>query len=234
MIQFVPYASSSKGNLYTLDDGHTKVLIEMGLSIKSLKKALNYDLSSISFALLSHSHHDHSKSVKEIMKAGIDVYTGQETIDALGLSGHRIHPIKHQEKFTIGTWTILPLASQHDALGSLAFLMVNSENERFLFATDTYYLAYKFKNLHTIAVECNYIPEILEANMEEGLVAKTVATRLLESHFSLPNVKNFLQATDLSKVQEIVLIHLSSANSDSERIKREIQELTGKIVRIAE
>ena len=56
---------------------------------------------------------------------------------------------------------------------------------------------------------------------------------VLRSHFSLENVKEFLQANDLSKVQEIWLLHLSDGNSDAERFKREIQELTGKVVYIA-
>ena len=54
--------------------------------------------------------------------------------------------------------------------------------------------------------------------------------RILKSHFSLENVKEFLKANDLSRVQEIWLLHLSDGNSDAERFKREIQELTGKMV----
>jgi DNA-binding transcriptional MerR regulator len=54
--------------------------------------------------------------------------------------------------------------------------------------------------------------------------------RLLRLHFSLENVKEFLRANDLSKVQEIWLLHLSDNNSDEERFKREIMELTGKVV----
>ena len=56
MINFQPYASGSTANLYTVNDGKTKVLIEMGLPISKLKKALGYGLSKVSFALLTHSH----------------------------------------------------------------------------------------------------------------------------------------------------------------------------------
>jgi phosphoribosyl 1,2-cyclic phosphodiesterase len=54
--------------------------------------------------------------------------------------------------------------------------------------------------------------------------------RVMRSHFSLDNVKEFLRANDLSKVKEIHLLHLSDGNSDEARFKREIQELTGKPV----
>ena len=54
--------------------------------------------------------------------------------------------------------------------------------------------------------------------------------RVIDTHFALEDVKEFLKANDLSKVKEIYLIHLSDGNSDAEQFKREIQELTGKTV----
>ena len=51
--------------------------------------------------------------------------------------------------------------------------------------------------------------------------------RLIESHFSLENVKEFLKANDLSRVRGIWLMHMSLVNCDFKRAKREIQELTG-------
>ena len=52
--------------------------------------------------MLSHSHADHSKAVKDVMKTGIDVYTSQGTIDALGLSGHCIHAVRANKQYKIG------------------------------------------------------------------------------------------------------------------------------------
>lgn len=57
---------------------------------------------------------------------------------------------------------------------------------------------------------------------------QTLGSILLKSHFSLENIKKFLLANGLSRVQEIWLLHLSDGNSDAERFKREIQSLTGK------
>ena len=233
MITFNAYASGSNANLYTAYDGQTKVLVEMGLPIKEIKKVLGFGLSEISFALLTHSHADHSRAVKDILKAGIDVYTSQGTIDALGLSGHRVHVSQAKKQFTIGSWTVMPLDSQHDAPEPLSFLMANQKGERLLFATDTFYIKYRFKRLDVIAVECNYSMDILRENMATGLVAPELKNRLLKSHMSLETCKEFLKANDLSRVQKIWLIHLSDGNSDSARFKREIQALTGKFVTIA-
>jgi phosphoribosyl 1,2-cyclic phosphodiesterase len=57
--------------------------------------------------------------------------------------------------------------------------------------------------------------------------------RLLRSHFSLENVLDFLKANDMSKVQEIHLLHLSDNNSDEVLFRRRVQEATGKPVYIA-
>jgi phosphoribosyl 1,2-cyclic phosphodiesterase len=57
--------------------------------------------------------------------------------------------------------------------------------------------------------------------------------RLLRSHFSLENVLEFLRANDLSKVEEIWLLHLSQSNSSEELFKKEVQAATGKPVFIA-
>ena len=184
-------------------------------------------------ALYLMSTFDHSKAVKDIMKAGIDCYISAGTAEALGLSGHRINIVKAKQQFRIGTWTVLPFDTQHDAAEPLGFLLANQDGEKLLYATDTYYIRYRFQGLTHIMVEANYSLDILRANVEAGTVDANLKNRIIKSHFSLENVKKFLQANDLSRVQEIWLLHLSDGNSDAERFKREIQSLTGKPVYIA-
>ena len=127
----------------------------------------------------------------------------------------------------------MPIEAIHDSPEPLAFLIANSQGERCLFATDTAYLKNRFVNLNLIAVECNYSLDILKRNVEAGAVPKELKSRILKSHFSLENVKQFLRANDLSRVREIWLLHLSEQNSCAERFKREVMELTGKPTYIA-
>ena len=229
MLNFQSYASGSAANLYTVDDGKTKVLIEMGLPIAKLKKALSYGLSKISFALLTHSHADHSKGVKEVMKAGIDIYTSQGTIDALELSGHRIHAIKALEQFSIGTWIIMPFDTIHDASEPLGFLMVSGK-DKFCFITDTAFVKYKFSGLSILCIECNYQSSILEENIDSGICDPGLKARLLKTHLSLSNVIEFLKANDLSCVRKIFLMHLSARNANAKQMKNTIEAEFGKPV----
>lgn len=233
MIDIQVLASSSRGNCYRITDGSTPLLLEAGIQFKDIQRGLNFRVSDIVGVLISHEHKDHSKAIADVMKAGIDCYMSLGTAEALNISGHRVKTITPLQQFHIGTWTILPFETQHDAKEPVGFLLVNQAGEKLLFATDTYYVRYKFVGLTHIMVECNYSLDILRANVEDSLVDEAQKNRLLQSHFSLANVKEFLRSNDLSQVREIHLLHLSDGNSDADRFKREIQELTGKPVYVA-
>lgn len=233
MIEIKPLGSSSAGNAYHITDGYTDLLLEAGIRYKDIQRALNFQTTKIAGCLISHEHGDHCKAVADIVKAGIDVYASQGTLDALGLSSHRAKRIRAKQQFRIGTWTILPFDVQHDVAEPLGFLLANQAGEKLVFITDSYYCRYKFPGLTHIMLECNYSMQILDQNIESGRVPAVMKKRLLRSHFSLENAKDFLLANDLSKVQEIWLLHLSDNNSDEGLFKREIQELTGKPVFVA-
>ncbi|MFC4768710.1 MBL fold metallo-hydrolase [Effusibacillus consociatus] len=233
MIEIVSHASGSSGNFYTISDGTTTVAIECGLPLKKIRQAMGFRVSGLAGVLLSHEHLDHSKAAGEVMKAGIYVYASHGTFTAIGLSGHRVKRIEAKKQFKLGTWTVMPFDVEHDAAEPLGFLLLNQAGEKLLFATDTYYIRYRFPGLTHIMVECNYSIQILNENIAAGRVPASLKPRLLKSHFSLEHVKDFLLANDLSKVQEIWLLHLSSTNSNEEMFKREIQALTGKVVYVA-
>ena len=235
MIEILPLASGSRGNCYRVSDGRTPLLLECGIGINNILRNLKFGVSSLAGCLVSHGHKDHAKAVKDLMKFGIDIYLSQGTADeisGLGPWRHRINIIKAKQQFRIGTWTVLPFDTQHDVF-NLGFLLANQDGEKCLYLSDTMYCKYRFQGLTHILIEANYSLDILKRNVEAGAVPKELKSRILKSHFSLENVKRFLQANDLSKVQEIWLLHLSDNNSDCERFKREVMELTGKPTYIA-
>ncbi len=227
MIEITPFASGSTGNCYRITDGRTPLLLECGIKYKDIQKGCGFRLTEIKACFISHEHQDHAKAVKDLMKAGIDCYMSQGTAEALEISGHRLNIIKAKQQFRTGTWTILPFETQHDAAEPLGFLLANQDREKLLYATDTYFIRYRFQGLTHIMIEANYSLDILRANVEAGSVPATLKNRLLKSHFSLENVKEFLRSNNLERVREIYLIHMSDGNSDEVRFKREIQEVTG-------
>jgi phosphoribosyl 1,2-cyclic phosphodiesterase len=227
-------ASGSSGNCYKVSDGQTSLLLECGIPFREIQKKLNFKLYEIDGCLVSHEHGDHSKAIMELLKSGIDVYMSKGTAAPFQHDFFKTIQIKAREQFQVGTFDILPFDTQHDAAEPLGFILYSRvTKEKLLFATDTYYIKYRFEGLNYIMVECNYAIDILRANSEAGRLTLALKNRLLQSHFELSNVKKFLEVNDLSRVKGIYLLHLSDGNSDEERFRREIQELTGKPVIIA-
>lgn len=233
MIQITTVASGSKGNAYHISDGHTSLLLEAGAPIKTIKKALNFNLQNPIGCLITHEHMDHAKYTKQMLDATINCYMSEGTAKALNINHHRIKTLENKKPIQIGTWTVLPFDVQHDVNEPFGYLIQSKEGDKLLFATDTYYIKYRFKGLTHLMVECNYAQSVLDANLENGKLHNFLYKRVMRSHFSLENVVKFLEANDLSLVDEIHLLHLSDNNSDEKLMYETVARKTGKRVIIA-
>lgn len=237
MLEIKALASGSSGNCYRVNDGKTSLLIEAGIPIQKIKEGLNFTLTDIVGCLISHEHGDHSKSISEVIAAGVDCYLSPGTIDVLDSidsSYHRIHAISAKKPLQIGSWVVKPFEVQHDANDPIGFILWSrNTGDKLIYITDSFYSKYIFNKPDYIMVECNYSEEILKKNVKAGKVHPVLEKRLKRSHFSLENVKDFLKSNDLRNTKEIWLLHLSNTNSDEKLFKKTIQELTGKLVKIA-
>ena len=203
--------SESAGNCYFIESDAECLIIEAGIRIPELKKALNYDLSKVVGCLISHSHGDHCKYARDYMKAGINVYTSKETIAAANLSGHRIIPISPQP-VQLGGFTIKCFPVPH-GVPTLGFLIKHPGAGSILFVTDAACIPNRFCNLNHILIEANYENSILTNDRAVG------------NHMSLDTCLEFLRSNDMKQVRNIVLLHLSSENSDSKMFAKSVQSV---------
>lgn len=227
--------SSSAGNGYVFDNGKEALLVECGMPYKSIQKAVNFDISRFVGAIISHEHGDHAKHVHKVLDARIPCYMSAGTATALRLNGNTL--VRQTEEFKayqLGGFTIQGFSVQHDAAEPFGYLIHHKEMGTVLFATDTYYLKYKFAGLSNILIECNYRLDILEENVAAGRIAKPQRDRTIRSHLSYETCKEILVANDLSKVNNIVLIHLSPGNSNASEFLQGIKEVTSNTVYIAD
>ena len=221
-MQFKSHFSGSSGNLHQVISDHGTILLDPGVTMQKVKHALDFKVSTLDGALVTHSHMDHCKAVSDLMKAGIDCYMTQETANNLGIDGHRLKVVEPFKLVRFEKWSVMAFPTQHDCPGSVGFV-VSDNTERLLYLTDSYYVRNRFAGLNIIAIECNYSKETMAPNLDSAR-----KQRLFKSHFSLENVKSFLKANDLSAVREIHLVHISRDNGDPEYFKDEIQKATGK------
>lgn len=231
MIKVNVYGSNSDGNSYVISDGERSLMLEAGITLNKLR---NIDFSVVDGCLVTHSHLDHAKHAKSVTKqTPIDIYTSAGTQETLDINKNRMHTLKSLKEQKIGDWTVLPFDVEHDVNEPLGFFIKSKDDDRLLFATDTFYVRYKFPGITHLMIECNYSLDILDENIASGRIGAYRKNRLLKSHFELENVKTFIKSNDMSQLQEVWLLHLSDANSDAARFKKEIQAITGVPVYIA-
>lgn len=220
-------ASGSKGNCYLLQIENKALILEAGIRYNEIIKSLDFELENVLGCLVTHEHKDHSKAIQKLTENGIDVYASKGTFEILGINNHRTKVIKSEIPFKIDRFTILPFETKHDAKEPLGFLVNHPSIGNLLFITDSYYCEYNFNNLNHILVECNYTKDILDENIENGVIPISLRNRITRSHFELDNVIDFLKANDLSKVNTLMLLHLSSQNSDGNYFVEKIEKAIG-------
>lgn len=226
--------SSSSGNSYLLQSETTgEVLaIEAGCKFDKVKQALDFNISHIIGCIISHEHGDHAKAIDDFRKACIPVYASKGTLEAKGLDYKmtNVFRLSGLSSLRIGGFYVLPFSVQHDAKEPLGFLIQHKECGCVLFATDTYYLKYRFDGLSNWLIECNYRQDILDRNCEAGRIDPKRRDRTIKSHMSYETLCDTLAQNDLSKTNNIVLIHLSSDNSNEREFVSGLHQATGKNV----
>ncbi len=225
--------SSSAGNAYLLDAGNESLLVECGVPFGMVEKAANFALENIKGVIVSHEHGDHAKSVGKCQERRIPVFASQGTFDAVGMTGE-CTVMKNLAMYRIGGFAVRPFKVEHDAAEPFGFLIHHADMGSMVFATDTAYLPFKFKGLNHIMMECNYSKTILDARVQSGAILPVVRNRIVKSHMSLDTCLETLAANDLSKVRNIILIHLSDGNSDAALFRQKVMEQTAIATTIAE
>ena len=231
-------ASSSEGNAYLINDGKTNLLLECGIPFNELKVKTNFFTPKIDGCIISHSHKDHMKEPTKLMNIGITCYMSNASLADLLSSNkaedimYRTVEVKHNQRFSVGTFDILPLEMKHDVYCLGYYLYSNVTKESVFFATDTYYIPYKLPSMDYIMVEANYDINVLNQRIIDGYIDPAMKSRLVKSHMEISNTIAWLLNQDLTKTRKIFLLHLSSGSSRGEDFKRRVIEGTGVLVEV--
>jgi|LSQX01.3.fsa_nt_gb phosphoribosyl 1,2-cyclic phosphodiesterase len=226
-MQLKVLSTGSQANCYELKAEGSALLLDAGLPIATISKAVSF--TGLQACLITHEHMDHGKAAADIARRGVRVITSPGTARALKLMHPFVHTIKAGETMSTGDWDIMAFDTRHDAAEPLGFFIRHRQTrETILYATDTYYLRYRFPGTHYWIVEANYIDETLHQQLEAGTLPEAMAIRLKKSHMSLSRLLEALKANDLSDTRKIVLVHLSDSRSDERIMIEEIEKATRK------
>lgn len=221
--------SCSRGNGYIIQNENEALIIEAGVSLAKAKQALDFNISKVAGVLISHSHGDHAKYSKDYQKA-FNIFTHSHVIEAHGLVGAT--EIQADKKFRVGNFKVYPIQAHHD-VPCYAFHISHPKIGNLLFVTDSFMFDYSMNNLNHVMIECNYVDEIINCNVENNIIHPKVRDRVLMSHMELQTTIRTLSYQDLTKVDNIVLLHLSGDNSDPDLMKNTVTKQFGRPVAIA-
>lgn len=226
--------SGSRANGYVLHDDREALVLECGCTYSKCLEAIGFNRRKIVGALVTHEHGDHCRYIEQYLEAAIPTLTSKGTAENWAYK-RPIRPsvVECFKTYELGGFKVMAFDTQHDSAEPIGFLIQHDSIGVLLFATDTYYLKYKFDDLTQVMIECNYDKGILERNVKTGVVKPFVKDRIKQSHMSLETTISTLKANDISRVNNVVLLHLSSNNSDSDMFKDTVEQEIGKVVTIA-
>lgn len=201
--------SSSAGNCYLLTSNSGETLIlDCGISIKEIKKGLNWNVKDVVGVLCTHKHLDHSKSANDFKAMGIPICKPYETLLMNQFLANSYFTVRAFDLTTIdGNWT------HTDADGTpcpiYGFLITHKEMGRMLYITDCEVIKWKFKGINYILLGVNYDKDLVDTDNPK-------TNHVFKGHLSIDTACDFVKANDSDSLQNVIMCHLSSENADKD------------------
>ena len=218
MIGFCPLASGSKGNCLYLGTKKSKILIDAGISAKSIIKRLeeiSVTIEEIDAICITHEHTDHIKGLDILSeKWGIPVFANSDTARSIcALMGIRpkFKIFTTGESFEFGDIEIHPFSIQHDAIDPVGFT-IKSESIKIGVCADlgfaTTLVASQLKACDYLYLESNHCVSMVHASHRPMIYKQRVLSR--QGHLSNEECAQLVEQIYHPELKHIHLAHLSS------------------------
>lgn len=230
MIKLVTIDTGSQnGNCHFVTDGNEILILDLGVSIKKIKQAIDFNVSSIVGAIVTHNHQDHSLSVNDVKAMGKQVFRpyerkdraervrtacGKFIVDAFALTDVNCTKFVHTNAYG-------------DECPCYAFLIRHTDypDWSLFYATDCQYIKWKIPKVKNILLGTNYdLSKMCEADDKKII-------HVLAGHLSLENAIEFIKAN--SEVENVILTHLSSSNANADVFLKKVNNEVNTNVLIA-
>lgn len=203
--------TGSDGNCYLLQRDNDRIIaLDCGCAWKKVMIAARFKPTLIDFALVTHSHSDHSKFVRDFKLNGINVY------GVGSLNVRRTNSIKDA--------VVVPFEVPHDV--TCYGYLIRVDHRTIIYMTDFGYCRHTFKTwgVDTFIIACNHtdLPDIDEAKY----------AHVIKGHSSLDTVRDIISVNFTPHLKNVVLVHYSE-DSDTDMMVREIQADVGDGVKVS-
>jgi phosphoribosyl 1,2-cyclic phosphodiesterase len=220
-------ASSSDGCSYIIESNGYYLIIDMGVPLKKIRAALDYDLSKVVGCIVSHEHGDHAKGLPQLEKeTSIPIFCTAGTAEKFDL--------KTTKTLGDGFYFLKPssfyfakVELTHDVENYGFVIWSNGGRKKLFYATDTGEINFKIPGLTHLMIEANHSFDLLVKSTSD----KSMIKRVQETHLDIDQVVEFVKRHP--DLEEVHLIHLSDNNSDEKVFKTMVQDACGVPVHVA-
>ncbi len=228
------FASGSSGNCTLVQNGDTNIIIDMGISSRSLcaylkNEGLNpQDITGI---LITHAHGDHISGLSVFEKKyNIPVFASENTASAIDFEFDNYYKkhdffiewsyISSNNIFSIGNLLITSFNIPHDSNGALGYIIKN-EKAKFGYLTDAGFLpdnSYNYLNAcDALVLEMNHDLNMLrECEKYSESVKFRISSKL--GHLSNEQAAEILEKIDTSKLRFLLPAHISENSNTFEAV----------------
>jgi ribonuclease BN (tRNA processing enzyme) len=119
-------------------------------------------------------------------------------------------------------WCVNTFKLEHDS-DNTGFLIQHKETKQIImYATDSGFIRTVPLGVNVLIIECNFMESLVKTEEMEDRFKRVFST-----HMSLERLVSYLGKIDRSKLEKIVLVHLSDTNSNESVMIDTVQKLTG-------
>ncbi|WP_372758516.1 MBL fold metallo-hydrolase [Litorivivens sp.] len=218
-MRFASLGSGSRGNGTLLESDSTCLLVDCGFTMRETERRmarLGRQVSDLSGILVTHEHSDHIKGVVPLArKYGLPVYATHGTAQYDGMAKlPGLHEVNTHGTFQVGDIEVSAVAVPHDAREPCQYVF-SHRNRRFGLLTDlgsiTQFVVEQYRNCDALVLEFNHDSDMLAYGPYPPSLKRRVGGDW--GHLNNRQAAQLLSQLELSRLQHIVMAHISEKNN---------------------
>ncbi len=237
-MKFISLGSGSSGNSYLLKSNECTVLIDAGISARTMRKhfkELGIGFDEIKAIFVTHDHADHIKALGVFVNdMHIPVYSTEQVHRGINrnhcltskLSAEYVHFIQKDETIHIADLEITPFHVPHDSNDCVGY-SVRHEEVTFCLITDA---GHATPLIEENVAKANYL--VLEANHDEDMLMMGPYSAFLKGrirgdrgHLSNKTAAELIAKHATPKLRHVWLCHLSEENNHPELARKTVESI---------